>query len=92
MDLCVEDVAENNEIQQQNYEAAIKELTVHYMEKMKEKQISPILSSPKSAKEFVEIAKKGGAKRILIKQKVREPSEKQPWKYTTSWKDPQQHI
>jgi hypothetical protein len=85
VDRCVEDVAKNNAITPENYQAAIDELKANYIKKMKEKQISPLYGSPQCCSEFIELAKRAGAKRMLVRQRVRQPSAKKPGTYETVW-------
>lgn len=85
VDRCIEDVAKNNSITPENYQAAINTLKAHYIKKMKEKQISPLYGSPQRCSEFIELAKRAGAKRMTVRQKVRQPSTKKPGAYETAW-------
>lgn len=87
LDQCLLDIVKHGSISQTNYDAAIAELTDHYLEKMSPRQISPIYGAPERCSEFIKLAKRFGAQRMQMKQRVREASTTKHGKFTTKWNE-----
>ncbi|ADZ91067.1 hypothetical protein [Marinomonas mediterranea] len=86
-DRCIESVAKTGEIPQTLWVEAFQELVQVNMKSMKPKQVSPLYGAPERCYEFISLAKRFGALRMTIRQRVRCESSKKPGKFETKWED-----
>lgn len=87
VDIAIKLLSNIGEIPQEAYQNAFIELVVFYMGKLTPKQISPLYGDPKRCREFIDIAKRYGAKQLAPKQCIRVQDPKKAGKFKSQWND-----
>jgi hypothetical protein len=87
LDIAIKILASIGEIPQEAYQNAFDELVAIYMNKLAPKQISPVYGDPKRCSEFIDLAKRYGAQRLIPKQCTREEDPKKKGVFKSKWND-----
>ncbi len=87
VDVALKILASIGEIPQKAYQNALSELVTLYLHKLTPKQISPVYGDPRRCSEFIDLARRYGAQRLIAKQCIRAEDPKKKGVFKSKWNE-----